>query len=135
MATYCMEQGQGSVRATESGQEHLQLAVVRKKSYATNLTFLAFSFVVCFILLFCFIFSANMCPELRDIAKGSVEVSGTTVGSRATYRCNSGYTLVGNKVRTCQSNRQWSGREPSCKGRFKIKMYIRFFLLYVHHLL
>ncbi len=56
------------------------------------------------------------CGQLRDIANGRVDLTGTTVGSRATYSCASGYKLVGDATRTCQGSGAWSGREPFCKS-------------------
>ncbi|XP_062584713.1 sushi, von Willebrand factor type A, EGF and pentraxin domain-containing protein 1-like [Saccostrea cucullata] len=35
-------------------------------------------------------------------------------GKNVTYSCKSGYKLVGNQQRTCQSNKIWSGSLPSC---------------------
>ena len=39
---------------------------------------------------------------------------GNNPGDRASYTCNSGYELVGQSTRTCQSNGQWSGDAPTC---------------------
>ena len=47
-----------------------------------------------------------------------------TVGSTATYRCNTGYNLVGNRQRTCRSNGQWSGEEPICEGIITIGHFV-----------
>ena len=55
-----------------------------------------------------------MCERLLDIANGRVVLSGLTVGSLASYTCNTGFNLVGNSARTCQSNGLWSGVEPFC---------------------
>ena len=57
------------------------------------------------------------CDRLPDIANGQVELTGTTVGSVATYRCNKGFILVGTEIRLCQANGEWSGREPVCRGK------------------
>ncbi|XP_062584658.1 sushi, von Willebrand factor type A, EGF and pentraxin domain-containing protein 1-like [Saccostrea cucullata] len=35
-------------------------------------------------------------------------------GKFVTFSCKSGYKLVGNQQRTCQSNKVWSGSLPSC---------------------
>ena len=51
-----------------------------------------------------------------------MSVSGTTVGQIVTYTCNSGYELMGNSTRTCQSSGQWTGSQPSCSG----KLYMSF---------
>jgi CUB/sushi domain-containing protein len=54
------------------------------------------------------------CGQLSFPGFGQVALTGTTPGSTATYSCNSGYQLVGDAVRTCQNNGQWTGREPTC---------------------
>ena len=43
--------------------------------------------------------------------------TGLTEGSNAVYTCNSGYKLSGKqerRIRTCMSNGNWSGQEPTC---------------------
>ena len=42
--------------------------------------------------------------------------SGTTLGSTATYTCDSGYTLSGSQARTCKVDETWSLSEPVCEG-------------------
>ena len=59
---------------------------------------------------------AIQCRNLSPPANGQVAVSGLRVGSQATYTCNTGYTLVGNRQRTCRPDGQWSGEEPICEG-------------------
>ena len=59
------------------------------------------------------------CGTLTNPANGRVDTpQGTTFEHTATYRCNSGYSLVGNTTRTCQANGLWSGSSPTC-GKFK----------------
>ncbi len=57
------------------------------------------------------------CDTLRDISSGRVVLTGTTVGSTATYSCNKGYILVGDQTRTCQFDGEWTGREPYCQRK------------------
>jgi CUB/sushi domain-containing protein len=38
------------------------------------------------------------CPTLDDIPNGSVDITGVTVGSTATYTCNDNYQLKGASV-------------------------------------
>ena len=54
------------------------------------------------------------CSELSDPANGAVTWTGLTTGSNAIYICNNGYQLNGDQIRTCMSNRMWSGQEPTC---------------------
>ena len=36
---------------------------------------------------------------------------------RAVYSCNSGYNLNGENYRSCQSDENWSGVEPTCSSQ------------------
>ena len=56
-----------------------------------------------------------VCSNLPSPANGQVVISSLLVGSRATYTCSSGYVLVGEDTRTCQSDGNWSGRAPICR--------------------
>ena len=57
------------------------------------------------------------CGILTNPANGQVtHTAGTIFGQTATYRCNTGYNLVGSSNRTCQATRVWSGSEPTCEG-------------------
>lgn len=57
------------------------------------------------------------CPLLFAPRRGQVSVSGRSINSTATYSCDKGRSLSGNRTRTCQSDGTWSGRKPSCTGR------------------
>ena len=63
------------------------------------------------------------CPDL-SITNGMVtyQPPGTThfIDTTATYDCNTGYTLSGNNVRTCQDvgNGMWNGSDPSCNCEY-----------------
>ncbi|CAH1773108.1 unnamed protein product [Owenia fusiformis] len=63
---------------------------------------------------------AFRCPQLKSPEHGSITPTTTVTGSskagtRATYACKTGYTLVGNKLRTCSREGIWSGDSaPSC---------------------
>ena len=41
-----------------------------------------------------------------------------TTGGVATYVCDPGFELVGDEMRDCQSNSQWSGEAPICRRKF-----------------
>ncbi|XP_064398674.1 leishmanolysin-like peptidase isoform X2 [Halichondria panicea] len=56
------------------------------------------------------------CGAFLRVDNGQVVVSGTDVGSTATYNCNDGYILNGNNsIRTCESIGRWSSPRPYCK--------------------
>ena len=42
----------------------------------------------------------------------------STPGSIALYSCQEGYTLNGNDERTCLSDGEWSGADPTCESKF-----------------
>lgn len=48
-------------------------------------------------------------------ANGEVSVTGLTVGSLASYRCNNGYILVGDNNRRCREPQGWTGSAPTCQ--------------------
>ena len=58
-----------------------------------------------------------LCINLTDPDNGVVSLNGTREGSKATYNCSVGYNLVGNGTRTCQSDGQWSGSDPTCLSK------------------
>ena len=43
----------------------------------------------------------------------------TDVDTQANYTCDAGYCLYGNRYRTCQSDGNWTGTEPSCFNESK----------------
>ena len=59
------------------------------------------------------------CGPLTDPANGIVNhTAGTTSEQTATYSCNTGYNLVGDRTRTCQAEGNWSGSAPTCEGMY-----------------
>ena len=57
------------------------------------------------------------CGTLTDPDNGWVTLTaGTTLGQTATYSCNTGYNLEGNRTRTCQATGNWSESAPTCRG-------------------
>ena len=65
------------------------------------------------------------CGSLTDPANGQVDhTAGTTFQQTATYSCNTGYNLVGNRARTCQAAGNWSGSAPTCQGVYICKLTI-----------
>ena len=53
----------------------------------------------------------------------AVTVPNTIYNSVATYYCSqTGYQLIGQSQRTCQSNGVWSGSQPYCQSRYSEPM-------------
>jgi hypothetical protein len=57
------------------------------------------------------------CPSLPHPANGVVLLTNLTEGSLATYSCNEGFGLAGDRGRICQSDGMWSGEAATCVGR------------------
>ena len=52
---------------------------------------------------------------LLNISNGQVVIDGPTEqGTVATYSCNSGFSLVGDRQRVCTESGAWSGIRPTC---------------------
>ena len=69
-------------------------------------------------MLFYIVYSLGInCSQLDNPMNGLVQVSGTTIGSRADYKCNSGFKLEGVAWRRCQDNGEWTGEAPVCKSK------------------
>ena len=63
----------------------------------------------------CFLPAAVSCGPAPDAPANSQRSgSGTTFGSTVIYTCNRGYTLQGDRRRTCMANGYWSGRASTC---------------------
>ena len=61
------------------------------------------------------------CGNLADPESGQVTFTPgvvmtleTGLDAIANYTCNEGYDLVGDAMRTCQADEQWTGTEPNC---------------------
>jgi hypothetical protein len=65
------------------------------------------------------------CPALPGPTGGAVLAPMLTYGSKATYSCNTGYTLNGSTMRTCQNDGTWDGTAPTCDiNRFLLTVTI-----------
>ena len=58
------------------------------------------------------------CGTLSNLTYGQVSHTGTSLQQTATYSCNPGYELLGDRTRVCLSTGVWSGSAPTCKRRF-----------------
>ena len=61
------------------------------------------------------------CPALYSPINGSIvsQSCGSLFGSQATFACNKGHRLSGSRVRSCQEDGAWSGRNTSCSSKIK----------------
>ena len=66
--------------------------------------------------LHCIVFDCNM-TDLIDPEFGLATVDSTLFGSVVSYTCDSGYTLVGDSMRTCTLS-GWSGTNPVCSSKY-----------------
>ena len=57
---------------------------------------------------------ASDCGTLKPPRDGDVVLSGTSIGSTASYECFEGTVLEGDEIRTCVDGGVWSGVEPVC---------------------
>lgn len=74
------------------------------------------------------------CGQLPPPKDGSVSVVGTSLGSKAFYKCGLGFDMVGAADRTCGANGAWSGDAPLCQrellspnGMQRVGRYHHFF--------
>ena len=56
------------------------------------------------------------CGELSHPISGTVSLANTVHNSIATYTCEPGNSLVGNRTRVCQDDGLWSGSAPICQS-------------------
>ncbi|XP_053130386.1 sushi repeat-containing protein SRPX2 isoform X2 [Hemicordylus capensis] len=58
----------------------------------------------------------SRCPLLKPPEHGYLSCSsaGNNYGATCEYQCDGGYERQGAPLRVCQSNRQWSGTQPTC---------------------
>ena len=58
------------------------------------------------------------CGPLMDPLNGRVDTLGSTQYLEiANYSCNVGYELIGDVLRQCQGDGEWSGEEPTCQSK------------------
>ncbi|KAL7980566.1 hypothetical protein Chor_001720, partial [Crotalus horridus] len=62
----------------------------------------------------CVLILVISCGDLPVPPNGNRIGTLTTYGATAIFSCNSGYTLVGSRVRECMANGLWSGLEVTC---------------------
>lgn len=55
------------------------------------------------------------CPDLPAFERGSMTKTGLNANDVATYTCETGHKLVGDKTLTCKLGGSWSGSPPKCE--------------------
>ena len=56
-----------------------------------------------------------LCPPPLPVPNGIYLGNAFQFGSIVTYSCEPGFTLLGDRNRTCLAHRAWSGAEPTCE--------------------
>ena len=51
------------------------------------------------------------------------------MGNIIIFKCNAGYQLVGPQKRVCAANAQWSGVQPTCRGKAVYPFFLRLRLI------
>ena len=63
------------------------------------------------------------CGALPNPLNGAVNTPNTVLGSQATYSClGSGYILVGDSSRLCDTDGTWTGSQPVCESKGAVFM-------------
>lgn len=60
------------------------------------------------------------CPNLVAPPNGIVDSGEMNYGSDVMYQCNKGYQLIGDTLRTCQTDGTWSGQDPRCDCKLDV---------------
>ena len=135
LGLHSVEMSKELVRIVESGVDHYSPVLVR----VSSVPYKSYSFIEDVLFP-----HTVICSDLPQLPMGSISYSGGTSGSRpvdtvATHRCDSGLVFAfnrGNRIRTCQNDRQWSGGPPTCNGINQCPLvYTRNFHYYCKHII
>ena len=64
------------------------------------------------------------CPPLLDPDGGVVDIQGEGApGDTATYSCDIGRALTGQRTRVCGTDGEWEGEAPTCECKWYICSY------------
>ena len=107
---------------------HVYANALRDYSWVCLLSYtcghIAFSVINCYYVHVCYCIEelqlgvpsplASDCGSLIPPLNGMIETSGTKFGDFAEYSCIPGFSLVGERTRTCGHSGVWSGVDPVC---------------------
>ena len=105
------------VREMALGVGLFQLVKVRSQQVYVYISLFSFIWVLLTLV------GMMPCMDLNDVpTNGNISYNNGTVNNRststvATYRCNTGYVLVGDTTRVCQVNGLWNSTPPSCERK------------------
>ena len=123
-----MERAYVCVRPMEHGLAVPQHALVSRHKYVVSISQWHHCNLICVFstyhnisillhVVWLLISPAVVCGTLNQPTNGDVNLTGTTLGQRATYTCDTGYNLVGGSTRMCQATGVWSGSAPTCQSK------------------
>lgn len=64
------------------------------------------------------LFSEILCGDPGTPSNGAKVGSDYGFGKTVSFDCNAGYSIRGSIKRTCKSDGNWDGTQPTCKGQF-----------------
>ena len=59
---------------------------------------------------------AIQCEVPANPDNGRAVYASVSYNSLISYECTYGYMLIGDSVRRCERNKEWTGKQPHCKG-------------------
>lgn len=69
-------------------------------------------------------------PGVPD--NGEKNSSSYKYGNVVSFSCNVGYNMQGSQVRTCQTNAEWTGTQPTCLSKLELFCVVLFSRKTVH---
>ena len=60
---------------------------------------------------------AIQCEVPANPENGRAVYASVSYNSLISYECTYGYMLIGDSVRRCERNKEWTGTQPHCKGK------------------
>ncbi len=60
-----------------------------------------------------------------------MELSGTSAGDKASYICNTGFMISGDRIRDCLDNGHWSSTAPTCERKYMLILLKKNLILYL----